>query len=89
MGKKKLKKTLPEPFRDSTPLLLRGSKREATENKLREEARLQKKKNLATVVGDSKPRSSSISLEVDQQVVLIEEVNPPSKIRKVIVPSKH
>ena len=33
--------------------------------------------------------SSSVSLEVDQQVVVIEDINPPSKIRKVVMPSEH
>ena len=41
-GKKKLKKARVEPSRDSTTSLLRSARREAVENKLREEAWLQR-----------------------------------------------
>ena len=37
-GKKKLKKALTVPSRDSTPSLLQRARREIEENKLREEA---------------------------------------------------
>ena len=65
-GKKKLKKASAEPSRDSTPSPLRRAKRDAVENRLRKKARLHKQKNLATSIGVSDQRSSSISLEVDQ-----------------------
>ena len=89
-GKKKVRKAPAEPSRDSTPSPLRKAKKEAAEKKLREEAWLHKQKNKATsvraLVGGA--MSSSISLEVDQQFVAIEDLNPPSKIRRVVLPSK-
>ena len=60
-GKKKLKQVPIEPSRDSTPFPLRRARREDTANKLKEEARLQKQRNLAIGVGASEPRSSSFS----------------------------
>ena len=83
---KKLKKAPAEPSIDSTPLPLRRNMKEGTENKLREEAWLQKQRNIATGIGASEQRSSSISLEVDQHCVVIEDVNPPSKIRRIVIP---
>ena len=59
--------------------------REAAENKLKEEAWLQLQKNRAAGIGDSEHRSSSISLEVDQHCVVIEDVNPPSEMRTIII----
>ena len=44
---------------------------------------------MAVGVGSSKQRSYSISLEVDQQVVVIEETNPPSEMKRVVIPSKY
>ena len=44
-------------------------------------------RNIATCVGASEPRSSSVSLEVDQQFIVIKEASPTSKMRKVVVPS--
>ena len=82
-----MKKDLAEPSRDSTPSPLRQAQREAIENKLREEAWLQKQKNLAIGIGAFEQISSSISLEVDQYCVAIEDVNPPSEIRKDVIPS--
>ena len=75
------------PSRDSTPSPLRRARGEAVENKLREEALLQKQRNLAAGVGASKPRSFSISQEVEQQFVVIEEANTASEMRRVVVPS--
>ena len=69
-----MNKAFAEPSRDSTPSSLRRVKREAIENRLREEAWLQKQKNLATGIGASEQRSSSISPEVDQLCVVIENV---------------
>ena len=66
---------------------MRRAKKKAIENKLREEAWLQKQKNIATGIGASEQRSSSISLEVDQHYVVIEDVNPPSDMKRVVIPS--
>ena len=66
-----------EPSKDSTSSPLRKAIREATKNKLKEEAWLQKQRNIANGIGASQQRSSSISLEVDQHCVVIEDVNPP------------
>ena len=46
-------------------------------------------RNFATGIGALEPRSSSVSLEVEQQAVVIEEANPPSEMRRVVVPSVH
>ena len=74
------------PSRDSTPSPLRRARGEAKENKLREEALLHKQRNLAAGVGASKLRSFSISQEVEQQFVVIEEANTASEMRRVVVP---
>ena len=84
--KKKPKKAPVEPSRDSTPSPLRRAKKEATNNKLREEAWLQNQKNVAGSIGASEQRSSSISSEVDQHYVIIKDVNPPSEMRRVVIP---
>ena len=47
---KETKKDPTAPSRNSTPSPLRRARREATKNKLREEAWLQKQRNLATGV---------------------------------------
>ena len=65
-GRKKLEKAPVEPSKDSTPSPLRRAKREAIKNKLREEAWLKKQRNLATGIGGLKPRSSYVSLKVEQ-----------------------
>ena len=62
-GKKKLKKDPTKPSRDSTPSPLKRAKKEVAENKLREEAWLQKQRNMAIGVGASEQRSSIISLD--------------------------
>ena len=51
---------------------------------------MQKQRNIAADVraSASVARSSSISLEMDQQFVVIEEANPPSEMRKAVVPSE-
>ena len=79
-----------EPSRDSTPSALRRTLLEAAENRMREEAWVQKQKDKAAGVGASTggTRSSSTSLEVDQQYIVIEDVNPPSKKRRFVLPSK-
>ena len=64
-GKRKMKKAYVEPYRDSTPSPLRRVMRETAENKLKEEAWLQKQRNIAVSVGASQQRSSSTSLEMD------------------------
>ena len=86
-GKKKIK-VLVDPSRDSTPSSLRRAKKEAAMNNLKEKTWLQRQRNIATGGGASKPRSSSISQEVEQHFIVIEEVNPPSEMRKVVLPSK-
>ena len=43
---------------------------------------------MAIGVGASEPRSSSISQEVEQHCVVIKEVNPPSEMRRVVLPSE-
>ena len=62
--------------------------KEDAKNKLREEAWLQRQRNMATGVGASEPRRSSISPEVEQHYVVIEEVNPASEMRRVVLPSE-
>ena len=57
-----LEKALVELSRDSTPPPLSKARKEVVENKLREEAWLQKQRNLATGIGASEQRSSSFSL---------------------------
>ena len=44
---------------------------------------------MAANVGALEPRGSSISQEVEQHCVMIEEVNPPSEMKRVVVPSEH
>ena len=63
--KKKLKKIPAAPFRDTTPFPPRRAQREAEENKLREEAQVQKQRNLGARVGALELRSSSISQELE------------------------
>ena len=57
---------------------------------MRSEAWMQKQKDKAAEVGASAAgtRSSSASLEVDQQYVIIEDVNPPSEMRRLCYPLK-
>ena len=43
---------------------------------------------MAIGVGASEPRRSSISQEVEQHCVVIEEVNHPSEMRRVVLPSE-
>ena len=44
--------------------------------------------NLAVGIGASVQRSSSISLEVDQHYMVIEDVNLPSEMRRVVIASR-
>ena len=81
-----MKKAPAIPSQDSTPTPFRRSRREAEETKLRKEAWFQRQRNRATRVGASEPRSSSISQEVEQHFVMIDEANPPSEMRRVVVP---
>ena len=37
-------------------------------------------------IGASQQRSSSISLKVDRHYVVIEDVNPPFEMRRVVIP---
>ena len=85
-GKKKVKRAPAALSRDSTPSLISRARREVEENKLREEAWLQGQRNRAIGVEASKPRSSSIFQEVEQHFMVIEQANPPSKMKKVIMP---
>ena len=62
--------------------------REAAKNKLKEEAWLQKQRNVVADIGASQQRNFSASLEVDQHCVVIEDVNPPSKMRRVVLRSE-
>ena len=57
---------------------------------MRQEALVQKQKDKAVGVGASTggTKSSSTSSEVDQQFVVIEDVNPPLEIRKIVLLSK-
>ena len=48
---------------------------------------MQKQRNLATGVGASEPRSSSFSQELAQQFMVIKEANPPSEMKRAVVPS--
>ena len=57
---------------------------------MKSEAWVQRQKDKVAGVGASAKgtRSSSASLEADQHYVIIEDVNPPSKIKKVWLPSE-
>ena len=58
-----------EPLKDSTPSPWKRARKEAVKNKLKEKAWLQKERNMATGVGASELRNSSISQEVDSTVL--------------------
>ena len=63
---------------------------EAAQDRLRNEAWLQRQKDKATGIGGFTrgTRSSSASLEVKQDYIVIEYANPPSEMRRVIMPSE-
>ena len=79
-----------QPSRESTPSPVRRALLEAAQNRMRLEAWMQKQKDKAAGVGASAGgiRSSSASLEVDQQYVIIKDVNPPFEMRRVVLPSE-
>ena len=85
---KKIKKAYVDPSRGFTPLPLRKAKKETTENMLKEEAWLQRQRNMAIGVGAFELQSSYISQEVEQHCVVIEEVNSSLEIRSVVLPSE-
>ena len=63
---------------------------EAAQDRLRTEAWLQRQKDKAIRVCGSVrgTRSSFASLEVEQDYIVIEDVNPPSKMKMIVLPSK-
>ena len=87
-GKKPVKKALAQPSEELLPSSVRKALLEAAENRIRTEAWLQRQKDKAAGVGASTrgTRSSFTSLEVDQQYVVIEDVNPSSEMRRVMLP---
>ena len=89
-GKKPLKTTPKKPSGEPTSLSGKRALLEAAQDRLRNEAWLQRQKDKATGIGGSArgTRSSSASLEVEQDYIVIEEENPPSKMRRVILPSQ-
>ena len=77
-----------QPFGESTSSPARRALLEVAQDRLRIETWLQRQKDKATGVGSSAKgtRSSSASLEVEQDYIVIEDVNPPSEMRKVVLP---
>ena len=85
-----MKKAPVQPSRESTPSPIRKALLEVVQNRMISEAWVQKQKDRAAGVGASAGaiRSSSASLEVDQQYVIIEDVNPPYEMRRIMLPSE-
>ena len=78
-----------QPSGKSTPSPARRALLEVAQDRLRIEAWLQRQKEKATEVGGSTRciRNSSTSLEVEQDYIVIKDVNPPSEMRRVVLPS--
>ena len=92
-GKKPFKYVKKAPIQLSPNQLTRITRQQllkAAQDKARTEAWVQRQKDKATGVGTSirSTRSSSTSLEVEHNFIVIEEVNPPSELRKVVLPSE-
>ena len=85
-GKNKVKGAFTAASRDSTHSTIRRARKESEGNKVKKEAWFQKQRNRATGVGAYEQRSSSISQEVEQRFGVIDEVNPPSEMRRVVMP---
>ena len=85
-----MKKALVKPSSEHIPFLGIRALLEAAQDRLRNEAWLQRQKDKATGIGGSArgTRSSSASLEVEQDYIVIEYANPPSKMRRVVLPSE-
>ena len=85
-----MKKASVQPSGKSTPYPARRALVEVAQDRLRIEAWLQRQKEKATEVGGSTrgTRSSSASLEVEQDYIVIEDVNPPSEMKRVVLPLK-
>ena len=79
-----------QPSGESTPSLARKTLLEAVQDRLRTKAWLQRQKDKATGVSGSARgiRTSSASLEVEQDYIVIEDVNPPFEMRRVVLPSE-
>ena len=85
-----MKKTPEKPSGEPTSLSSKRALLKAAQDRLRNEAWLQRKKDKATGIGGSArgTKSSYASLEEEQDYIVIEDANPPSKMRKVIPPSQ-
>ena len=79
-----------QPSSESTPSPVRRALLEVAQDRLRIEAWLQRQKDKTTRVGGlvRGTRSSYTSLEVEHDYVIVKDVNPPSKMRRVVLPSK-
>ena len=85
-----MKKAPKKPSGERTSLSGKRALLEAAQDRLRNEAWLLRQKDKATEIGGSTKgtKSSSASLEVEQDYIVIEDANPPSKMRRVILPSQ-
>ena len=79
-----------QPTPDQPSHLIRQPLLKAAQDRARTKAWLQRQKDKFVGVDTSAgvTRSSSTSLEVDQNFIVIEEVNPPSELRRVVLPSE-
>ena len=85
-----MKKTPKKPFGEPTPFPGKRALLEVAQDRLRNEAWLEWQKDKATGIGGfaKGTRSSSVSLEVEQDYIVIEDANPPSEMRRIILPSQ-
>ena len=79
-----------QPTPNQPPHLSRQQLLEVAQDRARTQAWVQRQKDKASGVGTSTraTRSSSTSLEVEHNFIVIEDVNPPSELRKVVLPSE-
>ena len=89
-GKRLLEKALEKTSGKQTPFPGKRALLEAAQDRLRRKAWLQRQKDKATGISGSTrgTRSSFASLEVEQDYIVIEDANPPSEMRRVILPSQ-
>ena len=85
-----MKKAPVEPSGEPIPFPSRRALLEVAQDRLSNEAWLQRQKDKATGVGGSTrgTKSSSTSLEVEQDYIVIEDANPHSEMRRVVLPSE-
>ena len=85
-----LKKAPVEPSGEPIPFPGKRALLEVAQDRLRNEAWLQRQKDKATRIGGSArgTRSSYASSEVEQDYIVIKDANPPSEMRRVVLPSE-